>query len=206
MRMSESKKDDTIDLEEKLARLHPRFLEIIKEVYPLAVLGSLCVAISAFAHQSYPEAQAYALTSASLFLGALVFSFLFEIFKVRYFALMSYISTTLAVLLLFIAIFEFGANVPMITRTPLVVLGLVAMVFFSSVYYSVGKAIRKVKSRLAHAIAWTGILCGVSYISMLLILANIYCACFALACISSYLSLFNSKRNEDEKARSAFVV
>lgn len=168
--MSESKKEDTIDLEDKLARLHPRFLEIIKEVYPLAVLGSLCIAISAFAHQSYPEAQAYALTSASLFLGAFVLSFLFEIVRFRGFALMSYISTALAVLLLFVAIYEFGINVPMITRTPMIVLGFFAIIFFViPTYYSLFKAIRKVKSRWAHATGWTAILCGIPFISAVLL-------------------------------------
>jgi hypothetical protein len=165
--MSESNKEKTLDLEDKLASLHPRFLEIIKQVYPLAVLGSLCIAISAFAHQSYPEAQAYALTSAALFLMAFVSSFLFEMFKAKSFALTSYISTALAVLLLFVAIFEFGVNVPMIARTPMIVLGFVFIIFFSSTYYSAFKAIRKVKSRLARASAWTGIFCGASFISML---------------------------------------
>jgi len=167
--MSEPSKEDNLDLEDKLARLHPRFLEIIKEVYPLAVLGSLCIAISAFAHQSYPEAQAYALTSASLFLMAFVLSFLFEIFKTRYFAFTSYISTALAVLLLFVAIFEFGINVPMITRTPMIVLGLVSIIFCSSTYYSLFKAIPKVKSRWAHVIGWTAILCGIPLIGTIVV-------------------------------------
>lgn len=164
--MSESKKEDKFELEKKLARLHPRFLEILKEVYPLAVLGSLCIAISAFAHQSYPEAQAYALASASLFLGAFVLSFLFEISKFLGFALMSYVSTALAVLLLFVAIYEFGVNVPMITRIPIIVLGFVGIIGFSSGYYSAFKTVRKVKSRWAHVTGWTAILCGVSFVGI----------------------------------------
>lgn len=172
--MSEPSKEDNLDLEDKLARLHPRYLEIIREVYPLAVLGSLCIAISAFAHQSYPEAQAYALTSASLFLGAFVFSFLFEISKFRGFALTSYVSTALAVFLLFVAIFEFGVNVPMITRTPLIVLGLVGIVFFLlPTYYSLFKAIRRVKSKWAHVSGWTAILCCIPFISTI-VFAEMY--------------------------------
>ena len=163
--MSETSKDH-LDLEDKLARLHPRFLEILKQVYPLAVLGSLCIAISAFAHQSYPEAQAYALTSASLFLMAFVLSFLFEISRYRGFALTSYVSTALAVLLLFVAIYEFGVNVPMITRTPLIVLGLVGIIAFSSGFYSSFKTVRKLQSRWARATGWTAILCGIPFIGI----------------------------------------
>jgi len=134
--MSEAKEED---LEHKLASFHPKFLRIIRRVYPLAVLGSLCVAISAFAHQSYPEAQAYALASASLFLTAFVLSFLYEIFKFTLAALMSYISTALAVFLLFLAIFEFSVSVPMISRTFPSIMSFLGLIFFSSLYYSMFK-------------------------------------------------------------------
>jgi len=127
-------------------------------------LGSLCIAISAFAHQSYPEAQAFALASASLFLTAFVLSFLFEILrKIQILALMSYTSTALAVFLLFIAIFEFSVNVPMIARTLSGALGLVGIIFVSSLYYSMGKVVRLIKSKLAHVIAWIGISLGILF-------------------------------------------
>jgi uncharacterized membrane protein len=162
--MSESKKQNTLDLEEKLASLHPRFLESLRQVYPLAVLGSLCIAISAFAHQSYPEAQAFALASASLFLTAFVLSFLFEIFKkIQILALMSYTSTALAVFLLFIAILEFGVTTPMVARTFSTALGLVGLIFISSLYYSMVKMIKKTESKLAHVVAWLSISCGVLF-------------------------------------------
>lgn len=157
--MSESKEED---LEKKLVSLHPKFLATIREVYPLAVLGSLCVAISTFAHQFYPEAQAYALASASLFLTAFVLSFVFELFrKIETLALMSYISTALAVFLLFIAILEFSVNVPMITRTFSSVLGFLGIIFISSMYYSMSKVVTRTKSKLAHVVAWLGILLGI---------------------------------------------
>jgi hypothetical protein len=162
--MSESKKQDTLDLEEKLASLHPRFLEILRQVYPLAVLGSLCIAISAFAHQSYPDAQAFALASASLFLTAFVLSFLFEIFKkIPILALMSYTSTALAVFLLFIAILEFGVTTPMIFRTFSTALGLVGIIFVFSMYYPMVKVVAKTESKLARVIAWLSISCGILF-------------------------------------------
>jgi hypothetical protein len=157
------------DFEHKLASFHPKFLRIIRRVYPLAVLGSLCVAISAFAHQSYPEAQAYALASASLFLTAFVLSFSYEIFKFTLAALMSYISTALAVFLLFLAIFEFSVSVPMISRTFPSIMGFLAVIFFTSLYYSMFKVIRRVKSKLSRASAWISISCGVLTLSLMVI-------------------------------------
>jgi hypothetical protein len=218
MRMSESKNEDTIDLGERLERLHPRFLEILKEVYPLAVLGSLCIATSAFAHQSYPEAQAYALTSASLFLGAFVFSFLFEISKLRGLALVSYVSTALAVLLLFVAIYEFGVNVPMISRTPMIVLGLIGIIAFSSAYYSAFKTVRKAKFRWAHVTGWAAISSGIAFIgigvfdeiSILMFggeqLKNdlLWSVAFALLFVSiAFLVIFSSLRRKEMRMSSA---
>jgi len=160
-RLSESKGED---LEKKLVSLHPKFLAIIKEVYPLAVLGSLCVAISAFAHQSYPEAQAFALASASLFLAAFAFSFLFEVSTKAfpYFALMSYISTALAVLLLFATIFQFGVNVPMIGRAFTSIASIFTFVFISWFCYVMYKAVRREEANLFYTFGWIGVILGIS--------------------------------------------
>jgi hypothetical protein len=97
---------------------------------------------------------------------AFVLSFLFEVSKYRGFALTSYVSTALAVLLLFVAIYEFGVNVPMITRTPMIVLGLVGIIGFSSGFYSAFKTARKLQSRWARATGWTAILCGIPLIGI----------------------------------------
>lgn len=157
-RLNESKGDD---LEKKLVSLHPKFLAILKEVYPLAVLGSLCVAISAFAHQSYPEAQAFALASAALFLAAFVLSFLFEIFKYAYFALMSYVSTVLAVLLLFATIFQFGVNVPTIGRAFTSIAAICGYFLISWLCYAMYRAVRREESNLFRTFGWIGVICGI---------------------------------------------
>jgi len=80
----ETKKPKTI--EQRIKEYHPKFLEAIKDVYPLAVLGSLCIAISAFTSQNYTNAQGYAISAASMFLIAFVASLLFKAIKMDYFA------------------------------------------------------------------------------------------------------------------------
>jgi hypothetical protein len=90
----------------KLVDYHPEFLETIKEVYPLAVLGSLCIAISAFTAESYPEAQTYALTAASLFLFAFASSFGVKILSNELLAFTSYASTALGIIMLFAVVFQ----------------------------------------------------------------------------------------------------
>lgn len=65
MSKDETRKEDSI--EKRLLDLHPKFLETIREVYPLAVLGSLCIAIASFTAETYPDAQIYAISAASMF-------------------------------------------------------------------------------------------------------------------------------------------
>lgn len=97
--------------------LHPKFLETIKEVYPLAVLGSLCIAIAAFTKESYPEAQTYALTAASLFLISFVLSFMVKLLSSEAIVFISYSSTALGTIMLFLVVIEFSRTVPLLRKT-----------------------------------------------------------------------------------------
>jgi hypothetical protein len=117
--MSEKKEDSKKEksIEERLIEYHPKFLEAIKEVYPLAVLGSLCIAIAAFTSQTYPDTPTYAITAASLFLIAFVMSLLFKIIKGSYVAVLSYISTALATVFLFLTIATFAQSIPMVSKS-----------------------------------------------------------------------------------------
>jgi hypothetical protein len=58
---------------DKVNELHPKFIKAIKETSPLAVLGSLCIAVSAFTSQNFSEALPFAITAATLFLVAFTF-------------------------------------------------------------------------------------------------------------------------------------
>jgi hypothetical protein len=86
-------------------------------VYPLAVLGSLCIAIAAFTSQTYPDTQQYAITAASLFLIAFTLSLIVKIIQGSFVAVLSYISTALAIAFLFIVIATFTQSIPMVSKS-----------------------------------------------------------------------------------------
>jgi hypothetical protein len=111
----EAKKEKSF--EKRLVELHKEFLETIKDVYPLAVLGSLCIAIAAFTAQNYPDAQIYAITAASLFLTAFAISLLFKIVAHYYLALISYISTAFATMFLFLVVAAFAGAFPIVGKS-----------------------------------------------------------------------------------------
>ena len=114
-RKKEKIEEDSI--EKIIVALHPKFIEIVKKVYPLAVLGSISIATAAFTAQTYPEAQGYAITAASLFLIAFASSFLFMIIGIDFLAFMSYISVALATLFLFLVVIEFGKTVSLVSKS-----------------------------------------------------------------------------------------
>jgi len=165
-----TKKEDT--LEKRLVNLHPKFLETIKEVYPLAVLGSLCIAIAGFTAQTYPDAQTYAITAASLFLIAFAISFLFKIMPHYYFALISYISTALAAAFLFLVVVAFVQAIPMVSKSVSTIQDAASAFVISMWGYFVYRLRKKPKSnviRLCCTISIPLILIGIMYyvVSML---------------------------------------
>ena len=104
-------------IEQRMKDYHPKFLEAIKDTYPLAVLGSLCIAISAFSSQNYTNVQVYAISAASMFLIAFTVSFAFKVIEIDYFAFISYISTGLAIVFLFAVIVTFAQDIPEVSRS-----------------------------------------------------------------------------------------
>jgi len=109
------KKPKTI--EQRMREYHPKFLEAIKDSYPLAVLASLCIAVAAFTSANYSIAQGYAISAASMFLIAFTVSFLFKIINLDYFAFISYISTALGIVFLFAVIITFAQAIPEVSRS-----------------------------------------------------------------------------------------
>lgn len=125
------------DLEERLIDFHPRFLDMVKDVYPLAVLGSLCITIAAFTSQTYPEVQAYAVTAATLFLLAFACSFLFKIrFSTSLIAFICYCSTLLAILFLFLVVMQFIKAIPLVGKTMNIIpAAFTALIIGSGIFY-----------------------------------------------------------------------
>ncbi len=162
-----TKKEQTT--EEKLVGTHPKFLETIHEVYPLAVLGSLCIAISAFTQQEFPQAQIYAITGASLFLIAFVFSFATKIFPNQIFVTVSYVSTALAVLMLFLVTIEFSKTVTMVNKAMTSLAIMVVVVFLATFCYVSGRGISKTRNR---------------FIRLSLLVSIVFCAIFIAGTLS----------------------
>jgi hypothetical protein len=170
MKVSESKQKDTVDdFEKKLMKFHPKFLETIREVYPLAVLGSLCIAIAAFTHESFPQAQVYAITAASLFLIAFTCAFAFKIVPTSLFAFFSYASTAFATLMLFLVVYEFSKAFPIIGSTLITIQSLFVLFIMSSMYFFLQKRVRETRNRLIRFSGWTSIVSGIVFICLFVI-------------------------------------
>jgi hypothetical protein len=119
--MSGTKEEKKKSFEEKLVELHPKFLETVREVYPLAVLSSLCIAVTAFTQQTYPQIQPYSITAAGLFLVAFIASFACRIIKMDMLAFISYCSTALAVFMLVLVVSGFATATPVFSKTMILI-------------------------------------------------------------------------------------
>jgi hypothetical protein len=153
--MNEEKTHDSLkeSLEKKIADSYPIFLKALKKASPLAVLSSTCIAVAAFTHTTYPSATAYAITGASFFLVAFVFSLITEIRSFSPFAIYSYISIALGILMMFAFIMEFGRNIPMVGKIPIAILSIAGLYSYSIDMISIGNRERKSDSK---AISWCG--------------------------------------------------
>jgi hypothetical protein len=139
---------------EKLNALHPNFLEAVKEASPLAVLGSLCIAISAFTNQNFSVAQPFAITAATLFLIAFSTSLTFRILQktslAPLFSVATYVATGLAIAMLFAVLVVLGQSISLISKTVSTILPIITIivsVFFSVSIWEVNK---KVKSKMQY--------------------------------------------------------
>ncbi|MCJ7633276.1 hypothetical protein MUP77_12905 [Candidatus Bathyarchaeota archaeon] len=166
--MAEEKKTESF--EEKMMRAHSRFLEDVGKVYPLAVLGSLCIAISAFTKDTYPQAQAYSVVAASLFLIAFVSSLLTRVMGGDLPAFTSIASTAVAIFFLFLVVIEFARAISLVGKTLLIVPFLFMVITFFSGSIAILRFSQKVKSTLI-------VICGtiaIGTISLFWILLTIF--------------------------------
>lgn len=133
-------KDETTEEYDHLRKfidLHPKYLEALKDVYPLAVLGSLCIAIAAFSVQSYLDAVSYSITAASLYLLAFVVSFIFKIQSNYLLALISYVSTALGTIYLFLVIKVFAFSVLEVSKSLVTIISILCIIILSSLAYTI---------------------------------------------------------------------
>lgn len=162
------KKTKRLSTEEKLRKrmieLHPRFLEAVKDAYPLAVLGSLCVAIAAFTKDTFPSAQGYAITASSLFLVGFISSLVFQFHRIEHTAFFSYASTGLGIVFLFLVIIEFAQSIPYVWRSILVIPSLFIMSILISLILTLTRFVKSSKSRLVHIFGFIGIVSTTSWL------------------------------------------
>jgi len=103
----EDKREETIL--DKMAKVHPNFLEALRATYPLAFLGSLSVVIAAFLRDGATGVQEYAIAAGVAFLLAFLFSVILKFFPhMSMMALLSYTSFGLGIVLLFLVSWEFA--------------------------------------------------------------------------------------------------
>jgi hypothetical protein len=146
--MNETKEKKTKSLEEKLVELHPKFLETVREVYPLAVLSSLCIAVTAFTQQTYPQIQPYSITAAGLFLVAFIASFVCRIVPMEMLAFISYCSTALAVFMLVVVVSGFATATPVLSKTMAIIpVGLFIVIMLSALL-TLGRIMMKSKLKI----------------------------------------------------------
>jgi hypothetical protein len=155
-------------------------------------LGSLCIAIAAFTSQTYPDTQTYAITAASLFLMAFVLSLIFKIVKGSHIAFLSYISTALAVVFLFIVIATFAQSIPMLSKSLSSLSSFLSIFMFYLVVYFFYKYQKKRDSEAIKITFLVGLPLGVFVIFYwsLLIIANFmnFTIPFFIAFLAIYFS------------------
>jgi len=143
--MSGTQEEKKKSFEEKLVELHPRFLETVREVYPLAVLSSLCIAVTAFTQQTYPQIQPYSITAAGLFLVAFIASFACKIIQMDMLAFISYSSTALAVFMLVLVVSGFATATPVFSKTMILIPAGFMIVILLSGLLTLGRIMTKSK-------------------------------------------------------------
>lgn len=161
--MNETKEKKKKSLEEKIVELHPKFLVTVREVYPLAVLSSLCIAVTAFTQQTYPQIQPYSITAAGLFLVAFIASFAFKIVQMEMLAFISYCSTALAIFMLVLVVSGFATATPVFSKTMILIPAGFMIVFMLSGIITLGRIMMKSKLKI------TRLSCFVTFSSFALV-------------------------------------
>jgi hypothetical protein len=102
------------DIEKWLEKVHPQFLDAIKDAQPLALLASLCLVIAAFSYDEFTNAQGYAIGAAFAFLYAFLVSVCFKIISTPSLALFSYVFTAVGMILLYLVIQAYSSINPFV--------------------------------------------------------------------------------------------
>lgn len=127
----------------KLEKTFPLLLKVIKDLVPLAALGSLCVAIASFTRQDYPDASPWAISAATMFLTAFLVTFLYKLTKDYMYLLVTYISSFLAVIFFIPIIIVFTINISIINISYYLIYNSIQIIFGVTLTYNIFIRINK---------------------------------------------------------------
>lgn len=122
--------------ENKIISIHPEFLNILRDLHPLAFLSSFSLLIATFITKDELEiVQEYAILASLCFLIAFIASFMAKIIKTIIFSSLSIATTVLGIIFLFLIIIEFIKSISMANRI-LPPLFLIIYILILVLYYN----------------------------------------------------------------------
>jgi hypothetical protein len=145
-------------IEDRLTKLHPKFINLIKDVQPIAFLASLCLIIATFSQSEFGNAQVYAIAAAFAFLCAFLSSILVKLMQEFAFAIMSYFFTGAGAVLLFLVTLEYAKINPVLSSVISLSFYLVfvmALFLVPTFYYTAKLAHNRLKKAVSARLALT---------------------------------------------------
>lgn len=137
------KSKETKDFEDRLAELHPKFLDAIRDAQPLVYLASFMLLIAIFSTGEFIGARAYAIGSAFVFLIAFICSLYHKIVPTPMVAVWSYTATGVAVFFLIFVVVEFSKAIPLAGSAIYFSFATALIITISPVLYYTGKLLRE---------------------------------------------------------------
>lgn len=175
--MGKMKPTQEEELEDKLAKHHPKFLEAIKDTQPLAYIASFMLVIAAFSTGEFTAARSYAIAAAVVFLFSFIFSFVHKMLSFSLLAVWSYTTTIVGIVLSIFVVWEFSKTVAMVGSAISVSFSLIFIMIFGSSFYKLAmnfKHFLKEKTRSKSALLGHIFLTAESGLLLFIIITGIF--------------------------------
>jgi hypothetical protein len=145
-----TEEENTNPIEKRLLDFFPKLIDIIKDILPLAILGSLCVAIASFTKSSYPDSSDWAISAATMYLTAFAFSFLYKLTKNYLYAFLTYISIFFGTIFIIMIIFIFSSSITIVNTSYYIIFNSIYILFLSVFLYNIKERSAKRKDKLLY--------------------------------------------------------
>ncbi len=126
--------DEKIKFGEKLRITQLSFIDALKDLHPIAFLGSFSLLIATFSQGKFISAQDYAITASICFLTAFLASAIFKIDKTPYISLLSIFFIISGFIFLFLVAWEF-AKIANLANKVIGIIMILPTAIFSSIAY-----------------------------------------------------------------------